>query len=81
MKQREIALGLVQPFMDPLVLKNITLNSFEIIKDDWVDETLKESRADIRYRTKLLNQNEWINFLFEHKSIRDKKTPSQSIAT
>jgi hypothetical protein len=75
-----IAKGILITFINPLILKRIGFSTFEIVKDDWISEKLNESRSDILYRAKLLNQkNEWIYFLFEHKSgsSSDKNTPYQ----
>jgi predicted transposase/invertase (TIGR01784 family) len=77
MARIEIAKRLLFTFLDRVILKNVDFSTFEIAKDDWIDEKFKEHRADILYSAKLLNQNECIFFLFEHKSTRDENTPSQ----
>jgi predicted transposase/invertase (TIGR01784 family) len=73
----ELAKRLLFAFVKVLILKNIDFSTFEIYKGDWIDEKLKESRSDILYRAKLLSQNEYFYFLFEHKSSPDKNTPYQ----
>jgi hypothetical protein len=77
MSRIEIANGLLFAFVKTIILKNIDFSSFEIYKGDWIDEKLQEYRSDILYRAKLLNQNEHIYFLFEHKSTPDENTPYQ----
>jgi hypothetical protein len=77
MSRIEIAKALLFVFVKTIILKNIDFSSFEIYKGDWIDEKLQESRSDILYRAKLLNQNEYFYFLFEHKSTQDENTPYQ----
>jgi predicted transposase/invertase (TIGR01784 family) len=77
MSRIEIAKSLLLAFVKTIILKNIDFSSFEIHKGDWIDEKLHESRSDIIYRAKLLNQDEYIYFLFEHKSTPDEFTPYQ----
>lgn len=50
---------------------------FEIVKDVFINESLKEFRSDILYRTKLKKMDQWVYLLFEHKSTPDKKTHLQ----
>jgi hypothetical protein len=77
MSRIEIAKSLLFAFIKTIILKGIDFSTFEIYTGDWIDEYLKESRSDILYRAKLLNQDEYIYFLFEHKSTQDKNTPYQ----
>lgn len=77
MEKLEIASAVFATFLDQLVLENIDLFTLEIIKDDWIDLHLNEYRSDILYRTKLKDQNNFIYFLFEHKSYSDETTPYQ----
>jgi predicted transposase/invertase (TIGR01784 family) len=79
MSRIAIAKGILVTFINPLILKTIVFSTFEIVKDDWISEKLKESRSDILYRARLRNQSNWIYFLFEHKSgsSSDKYTPFQ----
>ena len=58
MSRIEIAKSLLFAFVKTTILKNIDFSSFEIYKGDWIDEKLQESRSDILYRAKLLNQDE-----------------------
>ncbi|NLE01360.1 MAG: hypothetical protein GX640_15955 [Fibrobacter sp.] len=62
----------------PLSIQNqINWNTLEIAKGDWIDRRLREHRSDVLYRARLLKNDQWVNFLFEHKSEPDKKTHKQ----
>jgi hypothetical protein len=50
MSRIAIAEGILKTFINPLILKTISFPTFEIVKDDWISEKLKESRSDILYR-------------------------------
>jgi len=77
MQNKEIALNLVLTFLDPDLLCNIELSSFEIEKDTWVDTELSEHYADILYSASLKSKSGKIFFLFEHKSTVDYKIARQ----
>lgn len=77
MERLRIARGLLSVFISPLIMKQIDLFTLKIIKDDWVDEKLGEHRADILYFARLIEQNNPIYFLFEHKSGQDHKISYQ----
>lgn len=51
--------------------------TLEIVKDDWIDQKLKEHRSDVLYRFKFLKYDQWVYLLFEHKSTSDR-TPHRS---
>ena len=55
------------------VQSSINWETLEIVKENWVDENLREHRSDIIYRTKVLGNDQWVYLLFEHKSTPDKK--------
>ncbi len=55
------------------VMHHIDWETLEIVKDDWIDQRLKEHRSDVLYRFKLLKNDQWVYLLFEHKSTPDKK--------
>lgn len=62
----------------PQTLKGfIDWETLEIVKNTWIDEKLKEYRSDVLYRVKLLNTDQWVYLLFEHKSAPDKKVHKQ----
>jgi len=54
-------------------MHHIDWETLEIVKDDWIDQRLKEHRSDVLYRFKLLKNDQWVYLLFEHKSTPDKK--------
>lgn len=46
-------------------------------KDSFIDEKLQESFSDLLFQTKILNEEGYLYFLFEHKSSPDPKIPLQ----
>lgn len=77
MQKMEIAYGVMNLYIDPQILQSVEINSLGILKDDWVDEKLKEHRADIVYQGLLKGSKEPICFLFEHKSYLDSNSSRQ----
>jgi len=59
------------------IQKQIDWKTLEIVNKIWVDENLKEHRSDAIYRAKLLEDDQWVYLLFEHKSTLDKRVQVQ----
>jgi len=59
------------------IQKQIDWKTLEIVNKIWVDENLKEHRSDAIYRAKLLEDDQWVYLLFEHKSTLDKRVQIQ----
>jgi len=47
---------------------SLNWKTLEIVKENWVDENLREHRSDVIYRAKLMGEDQWVYLLFEHKS-------------
>jgi predicted transposase/invertase (TIGR01784 family) len=77
MQRKELALYIVQTFLNTVITNNIDFSSLEIEKDTWVDSVFSEHYADILYSVYLKNTSDKLYFLFEHKSTADYRTPWQ----
>jgi len=47
--------------------------TLEIVKENWLNENLREYRSDVIYRAKIPGDDQWVYLLFEHKSTPDKR--------
>ena len=77
MQYIEIGYGITKAILPLSIQYRIDWDTLEIAKGDWIDRRLKEHRSDVLYRARILDNNQWVNFLFEHKSKPDKKTHKQ----
>lgn len=77
MQKIGIAYGILNLFLDLLILQKIDLYTLEILKNDWVNEKLKKSQADIVYSANISSSKNSICFLFEHKSYLESDTYRQ----
>ena len=59
------------------ILKHIDLNTLQIRKDSFVDESLEEFFSDMLYSASFGNNQGYLYLLLEHKSWFDKNTPRQ----
>ncbi|NLP02667.1 MAG: Rpn family recombination-promoting nuclease/putative transposase [Fibrobacter sp.] len=59
------------------IQNRIVWDTLEIVKENWLDENLREYRSDIIYRAKISGDDQWVYLLFEHKSAPDKRTHFQ----
>ena len=73
MQDSGIVIELLNLFIKNEILSKLDLTTLEIFKGDWVDHDFNEDRSDIVYRVKWLdNPENWLYFLFEHKSNIDR---------
>jgi Putative transposase, YhgA-like len=76
---REIALQIIEYVLDPEDFACIDLESLTLSNTTFIDETLKETFADICYVGKTKTGEPFrINFLFEHKSDKPDKSEESS---
>ena len=74
MQNSAIVIELLKLFVKKKILLQVDLSTLEIFKGDWVDHDFNEDRSDVVYRVKWLNNpDNWLYFLFEHKSSIDKQ--------
>lgn len=77
MQDIDIARQLASISLPSTIQSCIDWETLEIIKETWINENLKEHRADAIYRVKILQNDQWVFLLFEHKSAPDKKVHVQ----
>ena len=66
------AKNFLQNYLPEEILQIIDLNSLEIEKKSFVDETLQDYYSDLLYKVKIDGQDGFVYVLFEHKSYHDK---------
>lgn len=64
----EVARDFMQNYLPEPVLKIVDLQTLEIQKDSFVDETMKEVFSDMLFHAKINQHDGYLYFLFEHKS-------------
>lgn len=67
----------MQNYLPEPLLSHIDLASMAIEKDSFIENELKESHADLLFKTTFSGQTGYIYFLFEHKSYASSLTPVQ----
>ena len=72
--QKRIAKDFIENNIPKEALDIIDMESFELTKDTFINDVLKENFSDLIYRVKINNKDAYISFLLEHKSYKDKMT-------
>lgn len=64
----EVARGFMQNYLPEAVLNIVDLQTLEIQKDSYIDETMQEVFSDMLFQARINNREGYLYFLFEHKS-------------
>ena len=67
----------LQDYLPKKILEQINIQTLEICKDSFIEESLSEFFSDILYSVSFSGQKGYIYLLLEHKSSYDKYTPIQ----
>ena len=70
--KQENAKDFLKNYLPADTLQIMDLNSLEIEKDSFVDETLQDYYTDLLYKVGIDGQDGFVYILFEHKSYHDK---------
>ncbi len=70
--QVEVASDFLTNYLPTGLSEIIDIDTLELQKDSFLDETLKEEFADLLFRVNINNAQGYIYFLFEHKSYKDR---------
>ncbi len=64
----EVARDFMQNYLPEAVLNIVDLQTLEIQKDSYIDETMQEVFSDMLFQARINNREGYLYFLFEHKS-------------
>ncbi|MCP4106194.1 MAG: hypothetical protein GY749_11755 [Desulfobacteraceae bacterium] len=73
----EIAKSFLENYLPKPLLKQVDINTLNIVKDSFIDKELREHFSDILYTVKFQNTDLYIYLLFEHKSYKEKLSALQ----
>ncbi len=69
---RETAVDFIKNYLPGRILRHIDTARFEICKDSFIEEELRDYFSDLLYRVDIYGEKGYLYFLFEHKSFGDK---------
>lgn len=77
MGEKEQAVSFIENYLPEAIVKEMKLDSLDLLKDTFVSEDLKEFYSDLIYKVELKGNDAYIYTLFDHKSYVDKNLPIQ----
>ena len=69
---RETAVDFIKNYLPDRILRHIDTDRFEICKDSFIEDELRDYFSDLLYRVDIYDEKGYLYFLFEHKSFGDK---------